>query len=117
MMRDTLTIRDIELHTRIGVPDAERASPQRVLLTVSFPVDAHAVAAADDVTMGIDYSVVREAIIGLAKTERKTMERLAEDCAATLLRSFSLPSVTITVQKFPFPDSAAVELTITRPVD
>ena len=51
-------------------------------------------------------------IRALAKTERKTVEKLAEDIAAAVLRSRPLSSVT--VRKFPLPDAKGVSLTITR---
>ncbi len=111
----TITIADLELQTRIGLTEAERAKEQRVTVSLSFPVDAASVAQADDVTQGIDYAAVREAVRELAKAERKTIERLAEDVAATVLKRFHPRSVEVTVTKFPFPDAKAVHLRITRP--
>ena len=36
---DTITLTDLEVHYRVGVPDAERAQPQRLLLTIEMQRD------------------------------------------------------------------------------
>ena len=35
-MNDTITITDLEVRARVGGPDEERATPQRLLLTVEL---------------------------------------------------------------------------------
>jgi len=36
---DTIIIQDLEVHYRVGVPEAERAEPQRLLLTLEMTTD------------------------------------------------------------------------------
>ncbi len=112
---DTLILRDLELLTRIGVTDEERRTPQRVLLSVDMAVDARTAGKSDNVTQSIDYAAVAEELKTLAKTERKTIERLAEDAATMILERFRPASVTVTVTKFPPLGTRQVELKITRP--
>jgi FolB domain-containing protein len=112
---DTIRIVDLELWTRLGVPESERAAPQRVRLTVEFPVDAPAVARIDDLSGSIDYEAVVRSIRALAGTERRTLERFAEDVAARVLREHGARSVRVTVRKFPLPGVREVSLTIERP--
>jgi 7,8-dihydroneopterin aldolase/epimerase/oxygenase len=114
-MNDLLQIRDIELSLRIGVPDLERAKPQRILVDIGMPVDAKIAATSDSLDQTVDYAQVREDVLSLAKTEYKTIERLAEDAAELLLmRHPLLPSVDVEVRKFPFPDTSHVRLRIRR---
>lgn len=113
-MQDRLSITDLELRTRIGVTEDERANDQRLLVTVEMETDAAKVALHDDVMAGIDYGVVAADLRELAQSERKTIERFAEDAAAMILKKHRPPTVTITVKKFVIPGTADVRITITR---
>ncbi len=55
---DRIAIEDLEVFARVGVPDAERARPQRLLLTLFLSLDVAAAALADDLTRTIDYAAV-----------------------------------------------------------
>ena len=110
---DTLTIRDLELRTHIGVPDSERASEQKILVTIGLQLDTKSSAKRDEPS--IDYDHIVAALKEIAQTERKTIERFAEDAASMILEQFRPDSVTFTVTKFAVPGSKQVELTITRP--
>ena len=113
-MTDVIAIDDLALWLRLGITEQERAAEQCVLVSVSMPVDYSKAGRTDDLADTIDYAAVAADIRALAKTERKTVEKLAEDIAAAVLRSRPLSSVTVTVRKFPLPDAKGVSLTITR---
>ena len=113
-MDDTLTITDLELWTHIGVPKEERATEQRLLVTVGLTVDTRAAAKSDDVKKSINYIDVADDVKALAQKERKTIERFAEDIAIMILKNYGTPSVTVTIKKFAIPGSASVALTIER---
>lgn len=116
-MTDTLTLSGIECWTHIGVTETERKTAQLLLVTLEIPVDESAVAAvarADDPSAGLDYDRVRELVLQEAQTERKTIERFAEDLAAALLAELRLPSTAVTVEKKPYNDVAAVRLRVER---
>lgn len=113
-MFDSLTITDLELWTRIGVPKEERASEQRLLVSIEMSLDAKAAAKSDDVKKSINYVDVADDVKALAQKERKTIERFAEDVAKMILNNYKTSSVTITIKKFAIPGSTSVSLTITR---
>ncbi len=112
---DTLSIHDLELWTRIGVPDAERKTEQKMLVAIELIGDLSAVGNSDDVTRGIDYEALVNDVRLLAKTERKTIERLAEDIAAMILKSYKPQSVKVSVWKEPLPGIRGVKVTLARP--
>ncbi len=114
MSGDLLQLRGLLLSTRLGITDAERAVPQRVLVTVSVPVNARSVGGRDDLQGALDYARLREDILALAATERRTLERLAEDIAKTALSHPDVTETTVELHKFPFPDGTEAVLTITR---
>jgi FolB domain-containing protein len=111
---DTMTITDLELSLRIGITDAERATPQRILLSVTYRVESCRIAEKDDVLLGLDYAEIIAALRTLSAVERGTVERLAEDTASLLLQKFRMKSVVVCVKKFPFPDAKEISLTIER---
>ncbi len=113
-MNDTLSITDLVILTPLGITDTERATPQKVLVTVEMEMDAKEVAREDDLNAGIDYAAVAEHIRMLAGTERKTMERLAEDIATMILERCEPASVRVTVKKFVLSDAADARITILR---
>lgn len=111
---DSLSLAGIELQTCLGVPVSERKKPQRVLVSITLFADLQKAGQLDDVSQSVDYAVVRQAIITLAATPRKTIEKLAEDIAQAILKQFPIRSVEVTVTKFPFADTKSVSATITR---
>ena len=112
---DSIRINDLEVWTRIGVPDEERQAEQRLLVSVEVCVDTRAAAKEDDVRQSINYVDVTEDIRALAATERKTIERLAEDIAQMILRNDRAESVSVTVKKFAIPGTTHVSVSIRRP--
>jgi dihydroneopterin aldolase len=111
---DSLIIHDLELWTRIGVPEEERKTEQRILVTIELFGDLSSVAKSDDVTRGIDYEQLTNDVRSLATTERKTIERLAEDIAAMILTSYKPQSVKVSVWKESMPGVRGVMATIFR---
>lgn len=115
MPSDLLTFTDFELRTHIGVPDAERADPQSVFVSLEMATDAAAIARTDDVNDSTNYANIYRDIQDVAKTERKTIERLAEDIASLLLHKYT-SHATVTVSKKPYmlDDLAKASIRITR---
>ncbi len=114
-MSDTIRLTDLTVWTRIGVPDDERAKEQRLEVTIELRLNLKPAGTSDDVAKSIDYQAVRDCVLALAKTERKTVERFAEDCAQAVLDQCKPKSILVTVRKFPFPQAKSVEITIKRP--
>lgn len=112
---DTILIQDLRVTTSIGVPAEERAAPQELNVSVWLKLSTKEAAKTDDVSKTIDYAAVAEAISDLGKTERKTIERFAEDIADMVLDNFKPESVSVSIDKFVLPNAERVAITITRP--
>ena len=114
-MNDTITIADLEVHARVGVPHKERASPQRLLLTVEMEHDFGAAAAADAIGATIDYYAVTTALIEMSEAgEWRLIEKLAEDAATLVLSGFQPNCVRVEVKKFILPQTRLVSVRIER---
>ena len=114
-MSDIISIVEIEVQSRIGVPEEERAHPQRLLISVELETDVSAAAKADDISQTINYHSV---YLGVKKLcglgERQLIETLAEEIAAMLLEEFETVAVRVEVQKFILPETRHVSVRIER---
>ena len=103
------------LRIRVGVPDEERAKPQRLLLTVEMDFDFSAAARSDDVRETIDYFAVSQRLLKFGEGRSwKLIEKLAADVADTVLSEFKPQSVTVEVKKFPIPQAQYVSVCVTK---
>ena len=114
---DIITIEGLEVFFRVGVPDAERSTPQRLLICLSIEHDFAAASATDDLTKTIDYYAVSQAILGFGEGQSwKLIEKLAADLATLVLSRFSVGRVTVEVKKFIIPEAKFVSVRVTRPI-
>lgn len=112
---DEISLVDLEVFYRVGVPDAERARPQRLLLTVVMRRDVSAAAAADDLTQTIDYFAVSRRLLALGEgREWRLIETLAVDIADLVRRDFGAESVVVEVKKFILPEARHVSVRVER---
>lgn len=112
---DTITIRELEVHFHVGVPDAERARSQRLLLTVEMGGDFTAAAASDDLTRTVDYYAVSRRLIGLGTGRNwKLIETLAVEVAGIVLGEFGAAWVSVEVRKFIVPEARWVSVRVER---
>jgi dihydroneopterin aldolase len=110
-----ISIVDLEVFYRVGVPDAERAQPQRLLLTVELESDFSAAAKTDGIADTIDYFAVTQRLLKFgAGREWKLIEKLAADIADTVLAEFKPLSVSVVVKKFIIPEARHVSVTFVR---
>jgi FolB domain-containing protein len=110
-----ITITDLEVQFHVGVPNEERAKPQRLLLTIEMEHDFSAAAATDDITATIDYFDVSQKIITLGTGRSwRLIEKLASDVADLVLTGYRPLAVTVTVKKFPIPQAAQVSVSLTK---
>jgi FolB domain-containing protein len=115
---DTILIEDLEVWYHVGVPDEERARPQRLLLTVAMAHDFAAAAAGDDLTRTIDYYAVSRRLLSLGEGRSwRLIETLAEDVALLVLAEFGAAQVSVEVKKFILPEARHVAVRITRQRD
>ena len=110
-----ISIVDLEVFYRVGVPDAERAKPQRLLLTVEMESDFSKAAQTDAIADTIDYFAVTQRLLKFGEgREWKLIEKLAADVADMILSEFRPQSVTVEVKKFPIPEARHVAVSLTR---
>lgn len=113
---DQIIIEDLAVDFCVGVPESERAQPQRLLLTVIMEHDFAAAAAGDDLTKTIDYYAVAQRLLGLGRGRNwKLIETLAVDIAELILREFAPSRVTVEVKKFIIHQARHVAARVTRP--
>jgi dihydroneopterin aldolase len=110
-----ISIVDLEVCYRVGVPDAERAQPQRLLLTVQMESDFSAAAKSDAIANTIDYFAVAQRLLKFGEgREWKLIEKLAADIADAVLREFQPLSVSVEVKKFVIPQARHVSVSLTK---
>ena len=110
-----ISIVDLEVNFNVGVSDEERASPQRLLLTVEMEFDFSSAAVSDRVTKTIDYFQVTQALLKLGEGRSwKLIEKLAADVADVVLTQFRPQEVMVEVKKFAIPQARHVSVSLTK---
>jgi len=112
---DTIIISDLEVWVNVGVPDAERALPQRLLISLELETDFVAAAASDDLQGTIDYYAVWLAVSELASSRPwKLIETLASHIATLVLDRFRPAAVNVEIKKFVLPQTRQVGVRLRR---
>jgi len=112
---DLITISELEVAYCIGVTEEERATPQRLLLTIELLHDITIAASRDDLWYSIDYQHVSNRLLALGeKRSWKLIERLAVDIADLLLREYKPAEVAVEVKKFSIPQARHVAVKVRR---
>lgn len=110
-----ISIVDLEVFFNVGVPDEERAKPQRLLLTVEMESDFSSAALSDRVTKTIDYLAVAQHVVKFGEGRSwKLIEKLVTDIADEVLSKFHPQSVTVEVKKFAVPLARHVSARLTK---
>jgi dihydroneopterin aldolase len=110
-----ISIVDLEVAYRVGVPDAERAQPQRLRLTVEMETDFSAAAKSDSIADTIDYFAVTQRLLNFGDgREWKLIEKLAADVADLILAEFPPVAVAVVVKKFIIPEARHVAVAFTK---
>ena len=112
---DEVHIEQLDVFTRVGVPEEERANPQRLTVSISFWPYKQTRDLADHIERTVNYSTVAEQTKNFLRDQSvKLIETLAEGLASHLLRSFPIQKVTIELRKFALEDAKYVSITVTR---
>ncbi len=112
---DKIIISDLAVFCRVGVPDEERARPQRLLISLEMLRDLSSAAASDDLTKTIDYDAVSRRLLGFSEGRSwKLIETLAADIADMVLNEFAADIVSVEVKKFIIPEARHVAVHLTR---
>jgi 7,8-dihydroneopterin aldolase/epimerase/oxygenase len=114
-MNSKISVVDLEVFYRVGVPQAERARPQRLLLTVEMGHDCSKAVKSDGIADTIDYFAISQRLLKFGDgREWKLIEKLAADIADMILAEFKPQNVTVEVKKFPIPQARHVAVTLAR---
>jgi 7,8-dihydroneopterin aldolase/epimerase/oxygenase len=110
-----IIISELEVFYRVGVPEVERAKPQRLLLNLEIAYDFSQAAEADDLNATIDYHSVCQRLSSFGEgREWKLIETLADDIAGMILDDFNAARVQIEVRKFILPQTRYVAVKLLR---
>ncbi len=106
-MTPTLSLVDLELLCHIGVPQEERAHPQKLLCTAIFPVtDFKKAAQTDNLEHTVNYFDLSQLLRKTAQVkERKLIETLAHDLAQIAFQHFPIPWIDLELKKFILPET------------
>jgi dihydroneopterin aldolase len=115
-MSDLIRVVDLEVFALVGVPDAERRTKQRLLVSLEISVDTFAHAAkTDNVAWTINYADAVEHVKEVVERRpRKLLETLAEEIAFDLLKTFPIKKITLEIKKFVLPGTQYVSVKIER---
>lgn len=117
MIEDEIEIRRLEVECHIGVPDEERAKPQKLWISTRMVPSQGFVGLYDDVRNTVDYYDVSLKISELSASKpRHLIETLATEIAEMLLTSYPLKSVTLEVEKRILSNAQYVAVKIHREV-
>src|SRR5947209_17997753 len=107
-------IEQLKVRARVGVSNAERSKPQRLVLNMTIWPARDLRDIKDDIARTVDYAVLcRETKIYLQRQSTKLLETVAHDLSAHLLRKFRIRKICLEVRKFVLKDATYVSLTVT----
>lgn len=108
-------ISHLELMVRIGVPDKERASVQRLTISLTLWPLRSGADMKDDSKQTVNYAAVCAETKKFAQSRSdRLIETLADAVANHLLEVFEIQRITVELRKFILPDVEFVSVTVTR---
>lgn len=106
-----ISIVDLEVFYHVGVPDEERAHPQRLLLTLAIEVDFTAATRTDAIGDTVNYFAVTQRLLKFGDGRSwKLIEKLAADIGAAILAEFKVSRLSIEVKKFIIPEARYISV-------
>jgi len=108
-------IEQLKVSARVGVPRAERARRQRLVLNITLWPARDLRDIQDTIARTVDYSALcQEAKQFLSRQSPKLLETLANDLTSHLLRKFRIRKISIEIRKFVLKDAAYASVTVAR---
>jgi dihydroneopterin aldolase len=112
---DQIHIEQLEVFAHVGVPDEERASAQRLTLTLTLWPAGGQRNLNDQIVRAVDYSAVcKETKNFVQHRSDRLIETLADALASHLLEVFEIRRIKVELRKFVLPDVQFVSVTVTR---
>lgn len=101
---DRICLHGLELRCRIGVPEEERAMPQRLTADITLTPPCAFDAMQEDITRTIDYDALSRRLAELAAAEPTVlMETLARKLAACCVQEFGATQAEVELHKYILP--------------
>jgi FolB domain-containing protein len=112
---DSVRIQQLETRAYIGVPDEERASPQRLTFNLALWPGQGMRDLGDDIARAVNYATVCVEVERFVERRRdKLIETLADAVAAHVLELFALRKITVELRKYILPQVEFVSVSVTR---
>jgi len=112
-MERIIAIRGLGVVAQVGVPDEERAAPQRLLIDLRFASIDQPSELGDEIGRTVDYHAVSVRVAEVVgERPRRLIETLADEIASALQRGFSLRWTEVTVRKFILPNTEWVSVCV-----
>jgi len=106
---------DLEVFYHIGITDAERAKPQRLLITVEMDYDFSIAAQSDRLDRTINYFEVAQELLKYGEGRNWILlEKLTANVADFIMNRFKPEAVTVEIKKFPIPQAKHVSVMLAR---
>jgi len=110
-----IRVQGLEIFGHIGVPDEERASPQRLTFNLTFWPVRSSQELRNEIGRAVNYANVCEEVKKFVGRRRdRLIETLADALAVHLLEAFEIRRVTVEVRKYILPDVEFVSVRVTR---
>jgi 7,8-dihydroneopterin aldolase/epimerase/oxygenase len=108
-------IEQLEIFARVGVPERERATPQRLTVSITLWPKQDMRDLADQIGRTVNYSAVAEEAKNFARDQSVNLiETLADRLAMHLLGSFAIQKIEIELRKFVLQDAKYVSVRVMR---
>ncbi|MFK7160478.1 dihydroneopterin aldolase [Marinospirillum sp. MEB164] len=97
---DQILIDQLRFEASLGLYEWEKNTPQPLSLDACLYVDLKAAAAAEDLSLSVDYAQVSQELMALAQAEHHDLvETLIEKMAQHLLQQHPITAVQLTLRK------------------
>ena len=114
---DLILVEDLELSVRIGATAEERATPQRLTVSLALEPARALTGLNEDLTQTVDYFRVCESVKETAAGgEWVLVETLAERIAERILGGYAVCGITVELRKYILPDARWVAVRLRRPL-
>ena len=112
---DQIHIEQLEIFARVGVPEKERATPQRLTVSITLWPKQDTRDLGDQIGRTVNYSAVAEEAKNFARDQSVNLiETLADGLAMHLLGKFAIQGIRVELRKFVLPDAKYASVTVTR---
>jgi dihydroneopterin aldolase len=110
-----IEIEELEVQSKIGVPEEERRTPQKLAVSLRFQIASPFDSLADEFAKTVDYSAVVEEVSAIAAaSSRRLIETLVVDIADRLMERFPMARLEVVVRKFILPNTRYVSVRTVR---